>query len=90
MKYKQAWAATCFAPGDQGGTFNGNPLVAAVGHAVRRRIADAAFLHAVRARGLLINSPRPHLLRFMPAQNVSHAEIDTALSRLDQALGDVG
>ncbi len=128
-------AVSCFAPGDQGGTFNGNPLMAAVGHAVLRRINTPEFLQGVRdaaahlcsglallaarhslggtqgrglllaldlgrdigadlvtaarARGLLINSPKPHLLRFMPALNVTRAEIDTAMSRLDQALGDL-
>ncbi len=128
-------AVSCFAPGDQGGTFNGNPLMAAVGHAVLRRINTPEFLQGVcaagehlqsglaalsarhslggtqgrglllaldlgrdigealvtaaRMHGLLINSPKPHLLRFMPALNVTYGEIDTALSRLDQALGDL-
>ena len=126
---------SCFDPGDQGGTFNGNPLMAAVGRAVLQRIAAPEFLAAVRAagahllahleriaerhqlgavqgrglllalnlgrdrgaaivdaaleRGLLINSPQPHLLRFMPALNVTLAEIDDAMSRLDQVLHDM-
>jgi acetylornithine/N-succinyldiaminopimelate aminotransferase len=33
--------------------------------------------------GLLINSPRPNLLRFMPALNVSYAEIDQMIELLD-------
>ena len=125
-------AASCFAPGDQGGTFNGNPLMAAVGSAVLARIAAPEFLaHVVaagahltaalqalsarhglgevrgrgllvaldlgrdigaeavelaRAQGLLVNSPRPHLLRFMPALNVTFGEIDIAMRTLDQVL----
>jgi acetylornithine/N-succinyldiaminopimelate aminotransferase len=48
------------------------------------QLVEAAF-----ARKLLINSPRPELLRFMPALNVSDEEIDDMLSRLDSALADV-
>lgn len=36
--------------------------------------------------GLLLNSPRPDLLRFMPALNVTHAEIDQMISMLDALL----
>src|SRR5262249_23508346 len=103
----------CFAHGDQGGTFGGNPLMCAVGLAVVREILKPGFLDqaaaqgaylarklgslskrhglgevrgrglllaldlaerdaplvAERARneGLLVNAPRPHALRFMPA-----------------------
>jgi acetylornithine/N-succinyldiaminopimelate aminotransferase len=111
-----------FEPGDQGGTFNGNALMTAVGCAVVAEIARPEFLQRVRetgdylsarlcelsqelhlgevrgqglllaldlnrnegsrvveaalASGLLINSPRPNSLRFMPALNVTHGEID--------------
>ena len=34
--------------------------------------------------GLLLNAPRPDSLRFMPALNVSHGEIDQMLDILDQ------
>jgi len=37
-------------------------------------------------RGLLINSPRPHSLRFMPALNVTPAEIDRMIALLDESL----
>ena len=46
---------------------------------------------AARARqpeGLLLNAPRPHLLRFMPALNVSREEIDLMLGWLDELLAD--
>jgi acetylornithine/N-succinyldiaminopimelate aminotransferase len=125
-------AVSCFAPGDQGGTFAGHPLLTAVGLAVVRELTRPGFLarvqqsgaqlqaglealvaaglarevrgrgllwalalpaptaaavvDAARARGLLINAPRPDLLRFMPALNVSDDEIDQLLSLLGAAL----
>lgn len=44
------------------------------------------IVQAAMQRELLINSPRPELLRFMPALNVSLAEIDEMLVRLAEAL----
>jgi len=43
--------ASCFQPGDQGGTFNGSPLMAAVGCAVVEIVREPAFLAGVRATG---------------------------------------
>lgn len=128
-------AVACFEPGDQGGTYNGNPLMTAVGVAVLERVAAPEFLAGVEARGaylaerlndlvkkhglagerglgllraldlgrpgapeivqmaltrdaeaLLLNAPRPHLLRFMPALNVSEGEIDRMVEILDGLL----
>jgi acetylornithine/N-succinyldiaminopimelate aminotransferase len=125
-------AVSCFEPGDQGGTFNGNPLMTAVGCAVMDAVLAPGFLDSVKANGnylmqgltklsarrelgevrgrgllvaldlkqdigakvseraleagLLLNSPRPNLLRLMPALNVSRDEIDTMLGILDRAL----
>jgi acetylornithine/N-succinyldiaminopimelate aminotransferase len=125
----------CFEPGDQGGTYNGNPLMTAVGAAVLKRLLSPGFLAGVEARGqylskrllelsakhglsgergsgllralvladergpdivrraleggptgLLLNSPRPNLLRFMPALNVTEAEIDQMIAMLDALL----
>jgi len=122
----------CFEPGDQGGTFNGNPLVTAVGQAVLNALVAPGFLEQVndmgkiltkglhelstnyglgeiRGSGLLlamdtgetpaaqvvekmlkmgalINAPRTHTLRFMPALNVQENEIEQLLNLLDQAL----
>lgn len=125
----------CFEPGDQGGTYNGNPLMTAVGAAVLAAVAAPDFLAQVRARadylsqrlqalsgrhgivgergvgllralvfehevtphivetartlapdGLLLNAPRPHLLRFMPALNVSEEEIDRMIALLEETL----
>ncbi|HET9043267.1 MAG TPA: acetylornithine transaminase [Burkholderiales bacterium] len=126
-------AACCFEPGDQGGTYNGNPLMTAVGAAVLEALLAQGFLQGVaargeqlerglaalsrkrglgevrgrgllmaldlgrdagakivehaRANGLLLNSPRPNTLRFMPALNVSAEEIELMLAGLDGALG---
>lgn len=129
---------SCFVPGDQGGTYNGNPLITAVGIAIMNEIGTPAFLTSVQKKalylsnalltlsakyqlegergegllralklgadigprlvevaremkpvGLLINSPRPNLLRFMPALNVSHEEIDQMISMLSTCLEQV-
>ena len=111
-----------FEAGDQGGTFNGNPLMTAVGYAVVQEIARPGFLAHIRetgkylasqleafgevrgmglllalelgrevgsrivdeslGQGLLINSPRPATLRFMPALNVTRTEIDEMIGIL--------
>lgn len=42
--------ADCFEPGDQGGTYCGNPLMAAVGSAVLDVVAEPMFLAGVRER----------------------------------------
>ena len=127
---------SCFAPGDQGGTYAGHPLDSSVGDAVVRTVSEPSFLagieersarlfavlrglatkhgavevrgkgllvamdlgrpigrevvDAARAKGLLLNAPRPHLLRFMPALNVELASIDAMGSILDEVLGELG
>jgi acetylornithine/N-succinyldiaminopimelate aminotransferase len=42
---------SCFEHGDQGGTFNGNPLMCAAGLAVLQEIAQAGFLKSVTETG---------------------------------------
>jgi acetylornithine/N-succinyldiaminopimelate aminotransferase len=49
-------AASCFEHGDQGGTFNGNPLMCAAGLAVLQQVADPAFLKSVVDSGLYLES----------------------------------
>jgi acetylornithine/N-succinyldiaminopimelate aminotransferase len=44
-------AASCFEHGDQGGTFNGNPLMCAAGLAVLQEIAQPGFLKSVTETG---------------------------------------
>ena len=46
-----AEAVCCFEPGDQGGTFNGSPLMTAIGNAVVEAVNQPAFLADVTARG---------------------------------------
>jgi acetylornithine/N-succinyldiaminopimelate aminotransferase len=128
-------AVCCFEHGDQGGTYNGSPLMAAVGIAVLEAMLAPGFLDGVAARGaqlgrglaalsrahglgevrgrgllsaldlgrdvgakvaelaradgLLLNSPRPNTLRFMPALTVTGEEIDLMLAGLDRALRSV-
>jgi acetylornithine/N-succinyldiaminopimelate aminotransferase len=126
---------TCFEPGEQGGTYNGNPLMTAAGIAVTKELLKPGFLQSVQDQGaylsaqllklcekhgfegergegllralklgkdigpkivetardmgpvgLLLNSPRPDLLRFMPALNVTKEEIDQMISMLSEVL----
>jgi len=131
-------AAACFVPGDQGGTYNGNPLMTAVGMSVIEQLLAPGFLESVKAKGellksellklciefnlegergegllralmlgrdiggklvelarerspegLLINSPKPDLLRFMPALNISDDEIRQMCNMLRELLQQV-
>lgn len=41
----------CFKHGDQGGTYNGNPLICAAGAAVLEQVSNRAFLSHVQAAG---------------------------------------
>ncbi|MFZ6771899.1 acetylornithine transaminase [Undibacterium sp. SXout7W] len=128
-------AVACFVPGDQGGTYNGAPLMTAVGIAVLKEVSKPEFLASVKEKaaylsaellklseefglqgergegllralklgsnigaqiveaarnmapvGLLLNSPRPDLLRFMPALNVTKDELDQMLAMLREVL----
>ena len=47
-------SASCFEPGDQGGTFNGNPLMTAVGCAVLDAVVAPGFLAHVAAMGQML------------------------------------
>jgi len=43
--------ASCFVPGDQGGTYNGNPLMVAVARTIFELVSRPEFLQTVRDRG---------------------------------------
>jgi acetylornithine/N-succinyldiaminopimelate aminotransferase len=49
-------AASCFEHGDQGGTFNGNPLMCAAGLAVLGQISQPDFLKSVVDTGLYLET----------------------------------
>jgi acetylornithine/N-succinyldiaminopimelate aminotransferase len=49
-------AASCFEHGDQGGTFNGNPLMCAAGLAVLQQISRPEFLKSVTDSGAFLAS----------------------------------
>ncbi|UYO93788.1 acetylornithine transaminase [Pollutimonas sp. M17] len=127
-----------FAHGDQGGTYNGNPLMTAAGVAVFDALTAPGFMESVNERaaqlskgllalsakwgmkgergegllralvldrddsaaivdtardwapeGMLLNAPRPNLLRFMPALNVTADEVELMLARLDEVVAKV-
>jgi acetylornithine/N-succinyldiaminopimelate aminotransferase len=48
--------ASCFAHGDQGGTFNGNPLMCAAGLAVLDQVGQPDFLKSTAETGLFLES----------------------------------
>ncbi|MBR0798851.1 acetylornithine transaminase [Bradyrhizobium jicamae] len=48
--------ASCFDHGDQGGTFNGNPLMCAAGIAVLEQVGQPDFLKSVVDSGLFLES----------------------------------
>jgi len=135
-------SVSVFEHGEQGGTFNGSPLMTAVGCAVMEAMVAPGFLPQVAATGvylserlqelvgefglshergwgllraldlgapgagpatayardqlekhpgwentgLLLNAPRPDALRFMPALNVTRAEIDLMIEGAKLAL----
>jgi acetylornithine/N-succinyldiaminopimelate aminotransferase len=49
-------AASCFAHGDQGGTFNGNPLMCAAGIAVLGEVSPESFLGSVAEKGEVLTA----------------------------------
>jgi acetylornithine/N-succinyldiaminopimelate aminotransferase len=125
-------SVSVFETGEQGGTYNGNPLMCAAGLAVINEVRQPEFLKHVlamgeflagglrelsdelglgevrgkglllalelgkdiggqvvvsaREEGLLLNSPRPACLRFMPALNVTPGEIDLMLQVLRRSI----
>lgn len=131
-------SVSCFEHGDQGGTYNGNPVMTAVGVEVMKTLTAPGFMESVNDRaqqlsdellalsakwgfkgergqgllralildnddgpalvaaardrspeGMLLNSPRPNLLRFMPALNISKEDLDTCLQILDELIAQV-
>jgi acetylornithine/N-succinyldiaminopimelate aminotransferase len=59
-----------------------------LGRDIGPQIVEAA--RELNPVGLLVNSPRPDLLRFMPALNVTTEEIDQMISMLSEAIRKVG
>ncbi|MGN6116864.1 MAG: acetylornithine transaminase [Nitrobacter sp.] len=49
-------AVSCFAHGDQGGTYNGNPLMCAAGLAILDQVGRPEFLKTVTETGLFLES----------------------------------
>lgn len=128
-------ACSCFEPGDQGGTYTGNPLVCAAAQAVIETLTTGGFLQNVqsvglnlqkrlealssdlglgevrgqglllalelgvtpapqvaehsRKLGLLLNAPRPHSLRFMPALTTTTEEVDEGMEILTRVIASI-
>ncbi len=64
-------AASVFEPGDQGGTYNGNPLMCAVALAVLDVVTAPGFLATVQARGEMLRAGLDRIARRLgvaPAQ----------------------
>ncbi len=53
----------CFEPGDQGGTFNGNPLMMAAGIAVFEALTKPGFLERVQETGIYLREKLEDLSR---------------------------
>ncbi|MGE5758353.1 MAG: acetylornithine transaminase [Sideroxydans sp.] len=51
--------------------------------------AGPEIVTAAREKGLLLNAPRPHCLRFMPALNSTSAEVDEGLGLLRKTLKEL-
>ncbi|MES9902709.1 MAG: acetylornithine transaminase [Sedimenticola sp.] len=54
-------SVSCFEPGDQGGTYNGNPLACAAGLAVLDILLGKGFLEEIRKRATYLNQQLSHL-----------------------------
>lgn len=54
-----------------------------------KRDCAAEVVSVAREHGLLLNAPRAHLLRFMPALTVTREEIDEAVTRLAAVVSQV-
>jgi acetylornithine/N-succinyldiaminopimelate aminotransferase len=76
-------AVCCFEPGDQGGTFNGNALVCAVGAAVLDTVGQPEFLDEVAAKGRYLAAGLAGL-----SQRFGHGEVRGAGLLLGWALKD--
>lgn len=68
-----------FQPGDQGGTYNGNPLMCAVGLAVMRTVSAPGFLEFVRAQADYLSAGLEHLSSRYGAQGERGAGLLRAL-----------
>ncbi|OGU16386.1 MAG: acetylornithine transaminase [Geobacteraceae bacterium GWC2_53_11] len=77
----------CFEPGDQGGTYNGNPLMAAVGCAVLEELLKPGFIEHVREMGSLLRDKLEALSRKHHLGEVRGAGLLLALT-LPEANGD--
>jgi acetylornithine/N-succinyldiaminopimelate aminotransferase len=62
--------AACFSRGEQGGTFNGNPLMTSVGVAVFDAVVSPGFLESVERRGATLRAGLRRLASALGIQDV--------------------
>lgn len=73
-------AACCFEPGDQGGTYSGNPLMCVVALAVLDAVTAPGFLASVNARGAQLRAGLDALARRIGAPPAEGRGLMLALS----------
>lgn len=73
-------AVCCFEPGDQGGTYSGNPLMCAVALAVLDAVTAPGFLAGVNARGAQLRAGLDALARRVGAPPAEGRGLMLALS----------
>jgi acetylornithine/N-succinyldiaminopimelate aminotransferase len=81
--------ACCFEYGDQGGTFNGSPLMAAIGSAVVETVQSPAFLAGVTANGDYLAQRLRELSARLGHGEVRGRGLLQALELTDRDAGDV-
>ena len=83
------WKANC--SGCRRGTVSARSAAAGLLLALDLKLPIGASIVAQAfAEGVLLNSPQPDALRFMPALNVTRAEISEMIDCLDAILTKVG
>lgn len=80
---------SCFDPGDQGGTYNGNPLACAAGLAVLNTLLEEGFLARVQARGLCLVERLQTLTREFHLGEVRGSGLLLALDTGDMSAADI-
>jgi len=79
----------CFEAGDQGGTYNGNPLMASVGGAVLNTILAPGFLDVVAAKGSYLETRLRNLSEHLDLSGERRSGLLRALCLPDQSVPSV-
>jgi acetylornithine/N-succinyldiaminopimelate aminotransferase len=93
-------AVSCFVPGDQGGTLNGNALITSVALAVLKTVSAAGFLDNVIAQEKYLRTALAELAvkhgfgsvrgrGLLLALSIGKEEIDAMIGLLDEVAGEI-